>query len=165
MRIQPVATTEARPDFERARRRFGWLPTTIRVMARGSGAADLYLDAGSYNADSSLSPLARELIAIEVARANVCDYCLAAHTVAARSLGEPDVLDLAIVRVAQQIIQARGAIPDGEVDNARGDGVNDRMLIDIACVIAENTLGNLVNNLAKTELDPVLVRALERTTT
>lgn len=165
MRIQPVTASEPRSEFEAAEQRYGWLPTTIRVMARGTDAAELYLSAGSSNAKGSLSRLARELIAVEVARVNSCEYCHAAHTVAARSLGDPDAMDRAALDVARRMLRSRGALTDEELDEARDHGVDDRMLIDIACVIAENTLGNLVNNLARTELDSVLVRALERTTT
>jgi len=45
-RIEPVRADLQLRAFDTARRRYGWLPNTIRVMARGSNAADLYLKAG-----------------------------------------------------------------------------------------------------------------------
>jgi AhpD family alkylhydroperoxidase len=164
MRIAPVPAEESVPVFDQAREHFGWLPNTVRVMARGTSAAEQYLDSASRNAEGSIPPLARELIAVMVAEANGCDYCRKAHVLAADALGpqpnEPfiDVL----VDIARAILVTRGALPDAEVERARAEGVDDRMLIDIAAVIAENTLGNLINNLAQTELDQVLVRALDR---
>jgi AhpD family alkylhydroperoxidase len=163
MRIEPVPADTQRPEFVRARERFGWLPNTVRVMARGSNAAEQYLEAGARNAVGSLSPLARELIAVLVAEANGCEYCRTAHYVAARSLGrETDRVTDEVLGVARRILETRGALSDEELAQARAVGIDDTMLIDIASVIAENTLGNLVNNLAQTEIDPILVRATER---
>jgi hypothetical protein len=37
-------------------------------------------------------------------------------------------------------------------------------LLDIVAVIAENTLGNYVNNVARTAIDPLLLRSAARFT-
>ena len=167
MRIEPHPESEPLPVFDRARERFGWLPNTIRVMARGTNAADQYLDAGASNAGSTIPPLARELIAVLVAEANGCEYCRTAHLLAARALdsgGRDETVD-AVVEVARRIQGTRGSLADAELAEARSAGIDERMLIDIAAIIAENTLGNLINNLARTEIDQVLVRALDRAAT
>ena len=67
-----------------------------------------------------------------------------------------------MVEVARRILDTRGSLTDAELAQARSAGIDERMLIDIAAIIAENTLGNLINNLARTEIDQVLVRALDK---
>ncbi len=167
MRIDPVPPSSPVPEFDRARSRFGWLPNTIRVMARGTNAAGQYLDAGASNGESSISPLARELIAVLVAEANGCDYCQTAHLLAAQALqtGDSDQDVEAIVAVARRIHDTHGALSDRELADAYAAGMDERMLVDIAAIIAENTLGNLVNNLAQTEIDPILRRAQRKALT
>jgi AhpD family alkylhydroperoxidase len=169
MRITPAPTDLPLSVYDVARHRFGWLPNTIRVMARGTNAADQYLHAVGRNAESTVPPLARELIAVLVAEENGCDYCCTAHRLAAIALGaptdphnpcsllEPDDPHLrAVVALAQRIVHSRGRLDDIELAQARASEIDDQMIIDIAAVIAENVLGNLINNLAQTELDLVL---------
>jgi len=167
MRIEPVPPSAALPEFDLARSRFGWLPNTIRVMARGTNTAGQYLNAGASNGESSIPPLARELIAVMVAEANGCDYCQTAHLLAAQALqaSERDQDVDAIVTVAGRIHKTRGALSDRDLVDAYAAGLDERMLIDIAAIIAENTLGNLVNNLAQTEIDPILRRAQRKAMT
>jgi AhpD family alkylhydroperoxidase len=164
MRIEPAPVDQSMPVFDNARERFGWLPNTVRVMARGTNAAQQYLDSGARNAEGSVPPLARELIAVMVAEVNGCDYCRTAHLLAARALGthRNDPFIDAVVDVARCIHDTCDALIDAEVERAHAVGIEDLMLIDIAAVIAENPLGNLINNLARTEIDPVLVRALDK---
>ncbi|HEX4435798.1 MAG TPA: hypothetical protein VH061_03280 [Solirubrobacteraceae bacterium] len=68
MRIDAIDkdTTDpsATSSFQRARALFGWLPNTIRVMARGSAAADVYLTAVELNSSGCLSTVERELVAV-----------------------------------------------------------------------------------------------------
>jgi AhpD family alkylhydroperoxidase len=164
MRLEPVPVDQSMPVFDHGRERFGWLPLTVQVMARGTNAAQQLLDAGARNAEGSIPPLAHELIAVMVAEANRCDYCRTAHLLAARALGthRNDPFIDAVVDVARCIHDTCDALTDAEVERAHAVGIEDLMLIDIAAVIAENTLGNLINNLARTEIDPVLVRALDK---
>jgi uncharacterized peroxidase-related enzyme len=179
VRIQAI--TEEDPDtptsmiFEQARRQYGWLPNTIRVMARGSSAAELYMTAGSLNRGGSLSAVERELLAILVAARNDCDYCLLAHSILARRLGSsaaevleahdarsPEPRTTAILRFASALLQRMGALTDHELDRARAAGLTDTTLIDILGVVIENCLGNFINNLAQTEPDDVLRTAARK---
>jgi uncharacterized peroxidase-related enzyme len=178
MRITPAPETDdsdgVRPVFVRARHRYGWLPNTVRVMARGSVAAELYLTAGDLNAASTLSAVERELLAVLVAAHNGCGYCRAAHGLTARALNvdRRDVIAAASARstdpraatmlaFASLVLSRAGRLTDAEVARARADGLDDVTMLDIVCVIAENVLGNTINNLAATTLDPALQRAAE----
>jgi uncharacterized peroxidase-related enzyme len=177
MRIEPVpkSSTEAAETFATAKAMLGWLPNTVRVMARGASAAELYLRARELNARSGLAPAERELIACLTAAHNRCEYCLTAHSIAARLL-EVDVDEVllaregrssaprgaAILGFAAALLASKGRVGDEDLARARGAGLTDAELIDIVAVVAENMLGNFVNNLARTELDGPLVRAAAR---
>jgi uncharacterized peroxidase-related enzyme len=164
-----------RAVFARARRRYGWLPNTVRVMARGSVAAELYLTAGDLNAAGTLTAVERELLAVLVATHNGCAYCRIAHGLAARALhvdpagilaaGRATSIDprtAAILGLAAKVLAHAGRLSDEEVTRARTEGLDDTTMLDIVSVIAENMLGNTINNLANTILDPVLQPAAEQ---
>jgi hypothetical protein len=59
---------------DRAKRLYGAVPETLRIMAIGSNAAELYLALSEANDDSALSTLEREYVAIQTARSNGCHY-------------------------------------------------------------------------------------------
>ncbi len=102
---------------------------------------------------------------LDVATANGCDYCRTAHGIAARALRRSSPEDPAValqVAFARRVFETCGKVPDDEIAAARDAGLDDATMIDIVAVIAENVLGNLVNNLARTELDEVLLRRSER---
>jgi uncharacterized peroxidase-related enzyme len=174
-RIAMLAEDSRLATFRRARTRYGWLPNTIRVMARSASAAALYLDAGGRNAAASLSALERELVAVTTAAHNGCEYCLAAHSVglvvqgasrddalAARRGVPGQARSAAIVAFARAVLEERGMVAGEQLAAARDAGLDDGALLDIVAVVAENILGNYVNNVAATPTDELVRRAAER---
>jgi uncharacterized peroxidase-related enzyme len=177
-RIAPTDVEPTDPDqaavIARAKSRYGWVPNNIRVMAVGThaGAAQLYLTAGEVNSRSSLSGPERELIAILVASRNGCDYCYLAHPVAASIGGmSPETItaaprvrgdtarNSAILEFARDVMDLGGMLFDEQVNRARHAGLTDAELIDIVAVVVENTLGNMINNLAQTSIDGRILKA------
>ncbi len=171
MRIDPVPPdsrdSAERKLFERAERTYGFLPNTIRVMARGSRVGKLYLEAGKLNRNDTLSAVERELVAIATAAFNGCEYCLTAHTLAAGALGArttavaaardaaavDDPRADALLDLARAVLASRGRVSDEQLAVARAAGLDDTTMLDVVAVVAENTLGNFANNLARTEID------------
>ncbi len=173
MRIEPVEIDDPESEelFARTRRAYRFVPNTIRVMARGSRVAELYLDAGRLNRRGTLSALERELVAITTAAFNRCEYCLRAHTLAAQAFGaSPDATTLArqaragdprttaLLELALALLEARGSVSAAQLADARRAGLDDRTIVDLVAVVAENTLGNFVNNLAHTQIDKGMLR-------
>ena len=60
------------------------VPNLYRVLAHAPAALDVYTGSKGFLHDGVLSSASQEQIAIAIASANGCDYCLAAHTGAAR---------------------------------------------------------------------------------
>jgi uncharacterized peroxidase-related enzyme len=175
MRRDEHASESERSIFERAHRRYGWVPNTIRVMVRSRSAAELYVTADELNAQTSLSGLERELLAVVTSSYNECEYCLTAHSLALVGLGASgaDIADArngtssvprarALLAFAVAALRHRGAVPDREFDAALVAGLERDTLLDVVAVVIENSLGNYINNLAGTPVDPVLQRAASR---
>jgi uncharacterized peroxidase-related enzyme len=165
----------ARTVFGAARERYGWLPNTVRVMVRSGSAAEIYLSAGELNGRTGLSAPEREAIAVAVAARNRCEYCLAAHSASLEAFGTPfeevrraregtsiNPRTGAVLAFTVAVLDLCGAVEDDDFAAALAAGLDHETLLDIAAVIAENTLGNYVNNIARTPLDQVLKRAADK---
>lgn len=73
--------------FAGAKASMGKVPNLFRILAHAPAALDVYTGSKRFLHEGVLSPQAQEQIAIAIASANGCDYCLAAHTGAARAVG------------------------------------------------------------------------------
>lgn len=73
--------------FAGAKASMGKVPNLLRVLAHAPAALEVYTGSKRLLHDGVLTPQAQEQIAIAIAAANGCDYCLAAHTGAARAVG------------------------------------------------------------------------------
>jgi len=90
-----------------------------------------------------------------------CDYCLVAHTRAARQLGVPaseiqlarqgtssDPATAAIVAFAQQVLAAPAEIGDAEVEGLRSYGYRDEQIAEVAGLVALQLLTGAFNLIA-----------------
>lgn len=73
--------------FTKARAAMGKVPNLFRVMANAPAVLDIYTGAKATLSAGTIDPRIQEQVAIAVATANGCDYCLAAHSGAARFAG------------------------------------------------------------------------------
>lgn len=116
----------------------------------------------------------RERIALAVAQANGCDYCLSAHTflglnvaklspdeiVRNRNGTSNDAKANAAVAFAYKVTKQRGHVSDEDLAEVRLAEFGDREIVEIIAVVAENCFTNFLNEVAKTDIDfPVVVAA------
>ena len=89
-RLQPVdpavATGTAKELLDRIQAAFGMTPNMARAMAANPAVLDGWLRL-STSLGRTLSPKLNERIAIAIAEANGCGYCLSAHTAVGRMVG------------------------------------------------------------------------------
>lgn len=111
-----------------------------------------------------------ERVAIAVAQANGCEYCLSAHTTLGKMHGV-DEADLAAAKrgrsadptaqaaiaLALDIVANRGRVSDASLASARAAGLSDGAIIEVVAHVAVNIFTNYLNNLAGTEVDFPLV--------
>jgi AhpD family alkylhydroperoxidase len=155
------------------RKSLGRVPNQLRAIAASPAALQGYLAVNRSLATAVLDAKTQKRIALAVAEYNRCDYCLSAQTYLGRHLAALDDAELAAnrhgtsndlsaeaaVRLAAQIVRARGHITDAQLDAARAAGYGDAEIVEIVLTVALNTFTNYLNEVAQTEIDFPLVSA------
>lgn len=157
---------EVAAQFAQVKAAIGKVPNLLRVMAHAPAVLNVYLNTKGALAKGVLSPKTQEQIAITVAAANGCEYCLSAHTGAARAVGVSDddraaaqfghVSDpkvQAILDLARKINASHGKGTDDAVENARAAGLSDAEILETAAHVSISQLTNTINNIVGTTLD------------
>ncbi len=113
------------------------------------------------------------MIALAVAEANACNYCLSAHTYLGANLAKLDNATMeaarlgtstneksnAILQLAQALVAKKGLTSDADVAAAKAAGITEGEIGEIVGHVALNILTNYFNNTAKTEIDFPVVEA------
>jgi uncharacterized peroxidase-related enzyme len=139
----------------------GPLGPMMRGMANSSALLRGYLELTRAMKRSHLDRRVSERVSLAVQEWVGCDYCLAAHTEAARSLGltESDIelarqgtatnaKIAALVAFAQQIAAAPSEVSDEQVAELRELGWRDEQIADVVGLVALNVLTGSFNLVA-----------------
>ncbi len=162
-----MSPTAAQPLLEAVNKQLGLVPNMFRVIASSPAALEGYLGLSGALARGKIDAKTRERIALAVAEANGCDYCLSAHTYLGKNLAKLEDAEITAnregassdpkasfaVRFAAQVVRARGHVTDADVQALKAAGYDDAQAIEIVFHVALNTLTNYVNEVAKTEVD------------
>lgn len=156
--------------FEVCNEKLGMVPNVLRAYAFDHAKLDAFK--ALYNdlmlADSGLSKLEREMIAVAVSSINKCFYCLVAHGAAVRNLsGDPelgeqiamnyrvaklDARQRAMLDFAVLMTEASYRIEEDDRQKLREVGFTDRDIWDIAAVAS---FFNMTNRMASaTDMRP-----------
>ncbi len=152
--------------FDGVQGKLGSVPNLFRVLGNAPAALQAYLDFSTALAGGTLNAKVREQIALTVAEANGCGYCLSAHTflggrvgltdldvAQARQAGAVDERTDAILKLARAIVARRGELSDADLAQARQAGLGDGAIIETVAHVALNILTNYVNHVAGTVVD------------
>ncbi|NVK30651.1 MAG: peroxidase-related enzyme [Gammaproteobacteria bacterium] len=146
--------------FDKCKEKLGMIPNVL--LAHAFDIDKLNAFTAMYNdlmlADSGLSKLEREMIAVVVSSINKCFYCLTAHGAAVRALsgnpilGEQLVMNYHIADVSQKqkamlefaakITRASATIAEADRQALREHGFTDRDIWDISAVAAFFNMSN-----------------------
>jgi uncharacterized peroxidase-related enzyme len=146
--------------FAKCEEKLGMVPNVLRAYAFNNNKLEAF--AAFYNdlmlAESGLSKLDRELIAVAVSAVNRCYYCLTAHGAAVRVLsGKPElgeqmvmnylVADLepkqrAMIDFAVLMSEDPARIEEADRQALRDVGFSDRDIWDIAAVASFYNMSN-----------------------
>jgi uncharacterized peroxidase-related enzyme len=150
----------------------GVTPNLFRVTANAPAALEALVGMYGATAKGKLDARTREAIALAVAQANGCDYCLSAHTALGKGAGlsreemdrardatSGDAKTAAILRFARTIVAERGKVSAGELAAFRVAGGTDGEAIEIVANVVLNVFTNYVNLVADTEIDFPVVRS------
>jgi uncharacterized peroxidase-related enzyme len=165
--VDPTTATGTTKDlFDQVQRRFGRVPNAIRVLANSTPAFTAWWAFDLAISHSSLPRPVHEQIAVLVANASGCAYCLSAHSAAASAYGvspadvdgarqatASDPLADAALAFAWEALTTQGAVTDEAVVDAKAAGLTNAQLLDILAVVAINTFNTTYNRFADTALD------------
>lgn len=169
-RINPINTTQTddstRQTLDGVKRKLGVVPNLIATLAHSPTALHGYLGFSDAASKGRLSAAQREIVALAVAQANGCAYCLAAHTyigkgagldakqiAAARQASGGEPQDAALASFAKTVVNKRGLVDDQDVAALKSAGWDDAVVIEVVALVALNTLTNYINHVADTEVD------------
>ena len=169
------ATGKTKQIFNTLERTLGAVPNLMRTLANSPAALNAYMSFNAALGEAKLSAALREQLALTVANANACDYCLSAHSALGKLAGlaanelllaqNADASDpkaAAALRFAAAVVGQRGHVPASEVSNLRSAGYTDGEIAEIVAVIAINIFTNYFNRIAGTEIDFPVVHAIAR---
>jgi len=153
----------------------GSTPNLYRLVGVSPAALEGLLGLSGALGKGELSAQTRARIALTVAEANGCGYCLAAHTylgknlmrlsdvemTANRNAASADEKADAAVRFAAALVRERGHVSEAAVQAVKAAGYSDAQLIEIIVHVAVNTLTNYVNEALKTDIDFPVVASLK----
>lgn len=161
-----TATGRPKELLDAVKRHLGMVPNMTRAMANAPAVLDAYLQFSGALAKGSLSPKVREQIALAVAEANGCNYCLAAHATVGRMVGltteqirdsrlgtAVDAKTNALVRFARQVVAARGRVTVSDLAAVRAAGWDDGAIAEVVANVAVHVFTNYFNLVADTEID------------
>lgn len=158
-------------------KKLGMTPNIMRSLATSPAALQAYLGFSGALAEGKLDAKVREQIALTVAEANGCDYCLAAHSAVGGMVGlsKDEIYDArlgtssdgriaAALRFARTIVEKRGWVGNEDLETVRNAGFDDGEISEIVANVAFNTFTNYFNHVAETPIDFPKVEALASAT-
>jgi uncharacterized peroxidase-related enzyme len=171
--IEPAeATGQTKQLFDGLQRNLGMVPNLAKQLANSPAVLKAYMSWSASLSEGVLPAQLREQIAVAVASANGCDYCLSAHTVLGSLTGlkpeqlevaqraeAPDVRSAAALRFAVKVVAKRGHVESDDVPSLRSAGLTDAEIVEIVAVVAVNIFTNYFNHIAGTEIDFPVVHA------
>jgi len=160
------ATGKAKELLDGVKTKIGMVPNLMRTFANSPAALEGYLNFSGALGGGLLNAKLREQIALAVADANNCEYCLSAHTaigkmvglnenelVASRRASSEDAKTNAALMFAHQIVVKRGEVDDTDVRTVRTAGFSDGEITEIIANVALNIFTNYFNHVAQTVVD------------
>jgi uncharacterized peroxidase-related enzyme len=156
--------------FDKCLEKLGFVPNVLRAYAFDAVKLKAFIDMADnlMLADSGLTKLEREMIAVAVSAVNHCHYCLAAHGAAVRQrAGDPLMGELiaqnyraanlparqkAMLDFAVKLTETPDKMEEADREALRKAGFSDRDIWDIAAVAGFYNMSNRIA--AATEMRP-----------
>lgn len=171
-RLQTLPITEATGQtaelFAAIKGAVGKVPNAYAVI--GSNAPALLAQALAHNAalkKGSLNAKQLEAINLAVSEVSGCDYCLAAHTLAAKGAGfsaeqiqalrhgiyQDDAAIDALITFVRDLVASSGTLAASKVEALKTAGYSDRQIVEAISAISAILFTNMINRVNDTVLD------------
>jgi uncharacterized peroxidase-related enzyme len=160
------ATGKAKQLLDGVQAKLGMTPNLMKTLAAGPAALEAYLNFGAALATGHLDARFREQIALAVAQANSCEYCLSAHSAIGQMVGlkaeeiaasrvghSADAKRAAGLQFVQAVVANRGEVSDDAFAQVKAAGFGDGDIAELVANVAINIFTNYFNFIARTEVD------------
>jgi uncharacterized peroxidase-related enzyme len=162
-----AAPADSRQLLNGVQRNLGIVPNLFRLVANSPAALRGYVGLLEALGAGALPAATQERIALAVAEANGCSYCVSAHTYLAKNVAKLDDTEIAAnragssndpkaaaaVRFAVKVVHQRGHVGESDVRALKAAGYDDAQVVEIVQHVALNTWTNYLNEVAKTDID------------
>lgn len=157
----------SQPLLDAVHKQLGTVPNLFRLIGVSPAGLEGFLGLHGALGKGSLDLKTRNRIALAVAEANGCNYCLAAHTYLGKKLaklsdeeiltnrdgGSTDARADAAVRFAVLVTQKRGHVGADAIRDVQQAGYTDAQIVEIIAHVALNTFTNYLNEAIQTDID------------
>jgi len=162
------APSDAREQLEGAKTKLGFIPNLYAGMANSPAMLKIYLNFAEQLAEfGQLTPVEQQVAYLSISAENGCIYCVGAHSVLASMVDIPkdtlaelrtqqplsDPKLNAVRNLSLALIKYRGWLPDNELDDFIEAGFNQSHVLEVITILAQKTMSNYFNHIAKTPLD------------
>jgi uncharacterized peroxidase-related enzyme len=160
------ATGRAKDLLEAVNAKLGMVPNMMRAMANAPAVLDGYLNLSGSLSKGTLSAKTREQLALAIGQTNQCDYCVAAHSAIAKTVGltaeqihdsrlgtAVDSRAEALIRFALKLVETRGSVTDRDIEDIHAAGFDDGAIAEVVAQVALNVFTNYFNHVARTDID------------
>ena len=138
----------------------------LKGMAVNHRVLNGFLEFSKGVKSGSLSQAEHETIALVVAQSRHCEYCTAAHSQAAKSVGIPEDAAIkirqgmsddpkrqALIDFVTAVLDTNGFVSDEQLNEFRRAGHDDAAVIEVLGEITLGTFTSLYNHVNETEID------------
>ena len=157
--IQPQAVHAAsQPLLDQIQQAFGATPNMFKAVSNSPAALQSMWGFFGALGKGTLGAQLGEQLAVAIANANRCEYCLAAHTVLGQNAGatgadmaaaqvgrSDDPRTAAALAFALKVVGQRAQVDDADFTNLRTAGFDDGQIVEIMAHVALNLFTNYIN--------------------
>ena len=168
MNFNNIATTspQAQQAFDTVQKVFGGVPNLMKKFANAPEAMEHFTKFYQTLGQGELTPALIEQIALTVSAFNQCEYCVAVHVMMGQHYGlERDEMlrniegksanekTQAILDYAKELLVNHGQVNPKTLSSLSSYDINEKMTIEILCIVNVFTLLNSLKHLTQPELD------------
>ncbi len=175
--LTPATITDApaasQPLLEAVQKQLDSVPNMFRLIANSPAGLNGYLGLNGALAKGTFNAALREQLALAIAEANGCTYCLSAHTYlglnlakvdaaaleSARSAKSDDAKTQAALAFAVKLVKDRGHVSEADLAAFLAAGWTEAQAVEVVTHVAVNTLTNYINSALGTDVDFPVVPA------
>ncbi|MFF3454480.1 carboxymuconolactone decarboxylase family protein [Streptomyces sp. NPDC002730] len=157
------APAASRRSMESTIKHLGHLPSAVAKLAASPHLLDGFLKLSAMFEQTTLEPVAREVVVMTVATRNECHVCVAMHTGKLRSLGAEEELIAALCeqkpldderlegvrQFALEVLRTAGGVGDEELGAFLAQGYTEQNALEVVMGIGTYTMSTFANRLTR----------------